>query len=153
MMRMLFVLIGLCFMTSCGDDIAEIDKMLIMEYRDAENLSGTFTDSGLFVVIDDAGSSEMPTISSIVDVCYEGYLTDGQIFDTTYSNGTCTEVRSFGLNQVIEGWSEGLQLFGREGKGKLVIPSNLAYGNNPPPGSIIPENAILVFDIHLVDFN
>lgn len=152
MMRMFFALALISLLSACGDDIAEIDDMLIMEYMSAENLMGTKTESGLYVVIDEPGSSETPVSSSVVDVCYEGYLTNGNVFDSTYNNGTCTEIRSFGLNQVIEGWSEGFQFFGRGGKGKLIIPSSLAYGKNSP-SSDIPANSILVFDVHLIDFN
>jgi FKBP-type peptidyl-prolyl cis-trans isomerase FkpA len=74
-------------------------------------------------------------------VDYTGYFMDGKVFDESVS--------TFSLRGVIAGWREGIPLFGKGGKGKLLIPSRLGYGSNPPPG--IPKDAVLLFDIHLID--
>ena len=64
------------------------------------------------------------------------------VFDESNEEGI-----TFGLNQVIKGWQEGMQYFKEGGNGKLFIPSALGYGKNPPPG--IPKNAVLIFDVSL----
>ncbi|KXK13474.1 MAG: FKBP-type peptidylprolyl isomerase [Chloroflexi bacterium OLB15] len=120
----------------------------------AENATreGVFTtESGLqYTIITDAEGDQHPTENDVVTVDYEGRLLDGQIFDSSYSRGTPA---TFGLNQVIAGWTEGLQLMTPGDKFTFWIPAELAYGANPPQGSIITPNAVLVFDVELHSIN
>ena len=73
---------------------------------------------------------------------------DGTQFDSSYDRGAPLE---FKLGQVIKGWQEAIKLLKKGGKGTFLIPSHLAYGERGA-GSAIPPNAVLVFDIELVDF-
>lgn len=82
-----------------------------------------------------------------VTVNYRGALTDGTVFDESAKHGGPI---SFTLGQVIEGWNIGMLGMKEGGKRKLTIPGALAYGPTPPPGSGIPPDATLIFDIELV---
>lgn len=122
-----------------------IDKDIIEAYLADNGLTAQSTDSGLYYIIDNAGSSDKPNINSMVTVRYTGKLLDGTVFD----NGGGQAV-SFPLANVIEGWQEGIPLFGAGGSGTLFIPSGLAYGTTGSR-SIAP-NTVLIFDIDLVSF-
>jgi FKBP-type peptidyl-prolyl cis-trans isomerase FkpA len=106
---------------------------------------GVKTTSGLAYKIVKAGSDKKPKETDVVKVHYHGTLTDGTVFDSSKDRGK--EV-SFPLNRVIKGWTEGLQLIGEGGSIKLVIPSELAYGDHGAPPKI-PGGATLVFDVEL----
>ena len=105
------------------------------------------TASGLQYIIERPGSDEKPSATDRVEVHYSGKLVDGTEFDSSYKRN---EPIVFGLNQVIPGWTEGLQLIGKGGKVKLFIPSKLGYGERGA-GGVIPPNATLVFDVELLD--
>jgi FKBP-type peptidyl-prolyl cis-trans isomerase FkpA len=125
-----------------------------MEQQRDEFLSGYFkefpsaitTASGLVYHEIEAGTGESPTLESKVLVHYHGKFMDGKIFDSSVERG---EPVSFPLNQVIQGWQEGLQLMKVGGKGQFVIPSQLAYGDKGAPPAI-PPSATLVFDVKLL---
>lgn len=103
------------------------------------------TASGLQYEIVEQGSNDLkPGSQDTVAVTYVGQLLDGTIFDQTEEGA---EPISFSLDQVIPGWSEGLQLIGEGGKIKLYIPSSLGYGPNGTQG--IPPYSVLVFDVTL----
>ncbi|MEX2436146.1 MAG: FKBP-type peptidyl-prolyl cis-trans isomerase [Balneolaceae bacterium] len=114
----------------------------------AENEDITVTDSGLQYRVLEEGSGESPGPEDEVEVHYRGTLLDGEEFDSSYSRN---ETATFPLNRVIPGWTEGLQLMTEGSKYEFFIPSDLAYGSNPPPGSIIPPGAVLVFEVELID--
>ena len=88
----------------------------------------------------------MPGPDDTVEVHYRGTLVDGTEFDSSYSRG---QPVSFGVNQVIPGWTEALQLMPVGSKWKLAIPSDLAYGAGGA-GQIIGPNAALVFEVELL---
>lgn len=143
MRRIIFFGFALILLSACSKNQDKIDKELIESFVATNSLDAQSTDSGLFYVIDEPGTSEKPTISDEVTVKYRGTFLNGVEFD---SNNNI----SFPLSQVIKGWQEGIPLFGKGGKGMLIIPSDLGYGSNPPQG--IPKNSVLVFDIELFDF-
>ena len=105
------------------------------------------TASGLQYMVLRQGSGERPTPSSKVRVNYEGKLLDGTVFDSSYQRGEPVE---FGLNQVIQGWSEGVSLMPVGSKYRFWIPSNLAYGPNGMPQGGIGPDATLTFDVELM---
>ena len=79
---------------------------------------------------------------------FRSWLDSGKVFDSSYERGESIE---FGLNQVIRGWTEGMQLVGKGGMIELVIPSDLGYGARGTPGGPIPPNATLHFLVELLD--
>jgi peptidyl-prolyl cis-trans isomerase A (cyclophilin A) len=107
--------------------------------------NGKKTESGLQYVIENEGAGEAPKATSKVTVHYKGLLTDGRQFDSSYDRG---QTISFGLNQVIPGWTEGLQLIKPGGKIYLMIPPQLAYGDRGA-GDVIPPNSTLIFQVEL----
>ncbi|MBS1588754.1 MAG: FKBP-type peptidyl-prolyl cis-trans isomerase [Bacteroidetes bacterium] len=104
------------------------------------------TASGLQYEVLHQGSGTRPTNDhSRVTVHYEGRLTNGQVFDSSYKRN---QPATFGLNQVIVGWTEGVQLMNEGSKYRFFIPSALGYGNRGA-GSI-PPNSTLIFDVELL---
>lgn len=103
------------------------------------------TKSGLQYRIMQDAAGEKPTVQDTVVVHYEGRLTDGTVFDSSYKRG---EVAEFPLLSVIPGWTEGICLMPVGSKFNFVIPYNLAYGERGA-GSVIPPYATLIFDVEL----
>jgi FKBP-type peptidyl-prolyl cis-trans isomerase FkpA/FKBP-type peptidyl-prolyl cis-trans isomerase FklB len=103
------------------------------------------TASGLQYEVIQEGKGASPKATDIVTVQYKGTLIDGTKFDSSYDRGKPAE---FPLNQVIKGWTEGLQLMKVGGKSKMMIPSDLAYGPQGRPG--IPASSVLIFEVELV---
>jgi FKBP-type peptidyl-prolyl cis-trans isomerase FkpA len=102
--------------------------------------------SGLVYIPVTEGKGPSPKATDKVKVHYAGTLTDGKEFDSSYKRG---EPVTFPLNGVIPCWTEGVQLMKVGGKGKLVCPSSIAYGDNGRP-PVIPGGATLVFEIELL---
>lgn len=94
-----------------------------------------------------AGTGPSPKATDTVGVHYRGTLTTGEEFDSSYKRN---QVAEFPLNGVIPCWTEGLQKMKVGGKAKLVCPAAKAYGDRPPPGSKIPPNSVLLFEVELV---
>ncbi len=104
----------------------------------------TETSSGLKYRILRKSDGKHPTAASRVTVHYKGWLDSNRVFDSSYPTGTPV---SFGLNEVIAGWTEGVQLIGEGGMIELEIPPELGYGREGTPG--IPPNSRLHFYIEL----
>jgi len=107
------------------------------------------TPSGLqYKVLTLGTGTTHPKQSDKVKVHYHGTLTDGTVFDSSVARG---QPISFGLNQVIKGWTEGLQLMVVGEKTRLFIPSDLGYGNRA--SGPIPAGSTLIFDVELLGIN
>jgi FKBP-type peptidyl-prolyl cis-trans isomerase len=106
------------------------------------------TASGLQYKHNVEGSGAQPDADDEVTVHYEGRLIDGTVFDSSIKRG---EPATFGLNQVIPGWTEGLQLMKEGGKATLYIPQNLGYGAQDM--GTIPAFSTLVFEVELIKVN
>lgn len=104
------------------------------------------TASGLQYEVLTEGTGRQPKASDTVRCHYEGTLLDGSVFDSSYRRN---EPCDFGLNQVIKGWTEGVQLMKEGAKYRFYIPYNLAYGERGA-GSDIPPYAALIFDVELI---
>jgi len=104
------------------------------------------TESGLKYEIIKMGNGEKPVATDKVEVHYHGTLLDGTVFDSSVDRG---QTITFGLNQVIKGWTEGLQLMPIGSKFKFTIPPELGYGDRDI-GSI-PANSTLIFEVELFD--
>ncbi len=107
----------------------------------------TVTESGLQYEILKEGTGAIPTATDKVRVHYHGTLIDGTVFDSSVDRG---EPATFGVGQVIKGWTEALQLMPVGSKWKLVIPSALAYGERGAGGDIGP-NETLIFEVELLE--
>ena len=107
------------------------------------------TDSGLMYEVVEQGSGAKPeSETSTVVVHYTGTLIDGSKFDSSVDRG---QPATFALNQVIKGWTEGLQLMNVGSKYRFYIPPELAYGSDARPGSPIGPNSTLIFDVELIE--
>ena len=114
-----------------------------------KNKKAKKTESGLVYEVLKEGTGATPKATDTVEVHYHGTLTDGTVFDSSVDRG---KTISFPLNRVIKGWTEGLQLVKEGGKVRLVIPSELAYGDAGAPPKI-PGGATLVFEVELFKIN
>lgn len=107
------------------------------------------TPSGLRYKILQKGEGKKATQGAMVSVHYKGQLLDGTVFDSSYKRKQPIDF-TIGVGQVISGWDEGIQLLQVGDKARLVIPSNLAYGERGA-GGVIPPNATLIFDVELMN--
>jgi len=105
------------------------------------------TASGLQYMVLREGTGKQPTAKDSVKCHYEGFLIDGTVFDSSVQRG---EPAVFGLQQVIAGWTEGLQLMKEGGKTRFFIPYRLGYGEGGA-GQMIPPFAALIFDVELLE--
>lgn len=106
----------------------------------------TVTRSGLQYTVLEEGNGPKPGATDTVLVHYEGALTDGKVFDSSYNQGQPEEIP---LDRVIPGWTEGIQLMNVGSKYLIYIPSNLAYGERGA-GQVIPPYSTLIFTIELL---
>ncbi|PPL04570.1 FKBP-type peptidyl-prolyl cis-trans isomerase [Parapedobacter indicus] len=136
----------------------------INDYIKKNNLEPLKTASGLQYIITEEGTGEKPVAGDTVKVNYTGALVaTGDVFDTSIKevaekNNTYNPMRPYepakfaiGVRQVIPGWDEGLLLLPKGSKAKLIIPSELGYGERGDGRGVIPPFAPLVFDIELID--
>ena len=105
------------------------------------------TESGLQYEVILAAEGDLPKSTDTVTVHYHGTLIDGTVFDSSVERDSPA---SFGVHQVIPGWTEALQLMNVGSKYRLYIPQELAYGANPHPGGPIKPFEALIFDVELI---
>ena len=122
----------------------EIGEAFLSENAKREGVKTTA--SGLQYEVLAEGKGRKPKATDKVQCHYHGTLIDGQVFDSSIQRGTPAV---FGVNQVIPGWVEALQLMPEGSRWKLYIPSDLAYGEQGAGGSI-PANATLIFEVELI---
>ena len=149
MKKILFAL-TLVLSMSCSKD-KEVDYVAqneqdIIAYIAKNNLTAQRSDSGLYYIVNEVGTGAQPTATSNVTVAYKGYFTNGNVFDQSNAAGI-----SFGLNQVIKGWTEGIPYFKEGGSGILLVPAHLGYGNDDR--GPIPGGSVLIFEVKLITVN
>ncbi len=136
---------------SAGETAKE--KARITKYVADNKLTTVVTQGGVQVVVENAGEGQKADSGWQASVMYKGYTLDGKVFDANMgADAKHTDPFNvvLGQHRVIRGWEEGLKLFGKGGKGKLIIPFILGYG---PQGSppVIPAYSTLVFDVEIKD--
>ncbi len=115
--------------------------------QNAERSEISVTPSGLQYEVIVEGSGKKPSAADTVTVHYHGTLIDGTVFDSSVQRN---QPATFGLSQVIKGWTEGLQLMNEGSKFRFYIPQDLAYGATPHPGGPIEPYMTLIFDVELL---
>ena len=132
------------------DQQLSIDLELIDNYLKEKNIDAVKTESGLRYVIEKTGQGENAAPGDNVSVHYTGMLLDGEKFDSSLDRGDPLNF-TLGQGMVIRGWDEGITYFNKNSKGTIYIPSSLGYGASGA-GGVIPPNAVLVFEIELIDY-
>jgi FKBP-type peptidyl-prolyl cis-trans isomerase len=127
-----------------SEEYRQAEILFLADNRKKEGIIVTGT--GLQYEVINEGAGPHPLAGNTVQVHYKGTLLDGTEFDSSYSRGEPTE---FPLNQVIPGWTEGIQLMSVGSTYRFYIPSDLAYGENGV-GSLIPPYSALIFDVELL---
>lgn len=128
---------------AAGDNLAKGQAFLEENKKKA---GVKVTASGLQYEVLAEGKGDAPKASDVVKVHYKGTLIDGSEFDSSYKRN---EPAEFPVGGVIPGWTEALQLMKPGAKYRLLIPSNLAYGEQGRPG--IPANSVLAFEVELLE--
>lgn len=120
-------------------------KKYVSEYRKKEGVKPL--SDGIFYRVMKAGKGESPKADSKVSVHYKGTLINGKVFDSSYDRGQPAE---FPLNRVIKGWQIAVQKMHPGDKWEVVIPAELAYGEQGAPGGTIGPNETLIFEVELL---
>ena len=143
-----------------ADQKADMDKIkaaeitTIEKYLKDNNINAEKTAKGVFVVVDKKGDLPLADSGKAVKVSYEGKTFKGVVFDSNRdSTFGHAQPYSFVVGQrgAIEGWDDGMRLFGKGGKGKLYVPSMLAYGPQAPPGAKFKPFENLIFDVEVLE--
>lgn len=143
----------LFFIVSCNDDkkAEQIDFTTqndeeINKYLADNDLTAQKSTTGLYYIINEPGTGEQASADSNVTVAYKGYFSNKSVFDESDSEGI-----SFGLQQVIKGWTEGISYFKEGGNGILLVPAHLGYGSFDTRS--IPGGSVLIFEVNLISVN
>lgn len=120
-----------------------IDDKIITDYLTAKKIKATKTNTGLYYILDSIGNGKKVNSTNTIYVKYAGKLTNDTIFDQNL-NGTYLSLKT-----AINGFREGVSYFNVGGKGRLFIPSKLAYGKNSV--GKVPSNSVLIFNIEVIE--
>ena len=152
MKNSVFAILAFLFI-ACADkttteaiDFTAQNEQEITEYLLENNLTAQKSSTGLYYIINEQGTGEQPNENSNVTVAYKGYFLNKSVFDESNAEGI-----SFGLQQVIKGWTEGITYFNEGGNGILLVPSHLGYGSFDNRG--IPGGSVLIFEVTLISVN
>lgn len=136
------------------DQRKQVEIADIQKYLSSKNIKAEKTARGVFVVIENKGDGPAVDSGKAAHVKYRGQTFAGKVFDSNLDSTFGHSepfVLNIGKHGAIEGWDDGLRLFNKGGKGRLYIPSMLAYGPNPPPGAPFKAFENLIFDVEVVD--
>jgi FKBP-type peptidyl-prolyl cis-trans isomerase len=143
----ILTLVGVLVWTGTQGQVAAVRTADMKYLSDNKGKPGVITTaSGLQYSVIREGNGPRPAAKDTVLVHYEGKLIDGTVFDSSYQRG---QPAAFPLDQVIPGWTEGVQLMPVGSKYHFVVPPQLAYGAQGA-GGVIPPGAVLEFDIELL---
>jgi FKBP-type peptidyl-prolyl cis-trans isomerase len=159
--QVMLFLLALFFAASCQDRVRvvtyeeqlAIDSNIIEEYLRTNNLTATRTPTGLYYILLQAGNGEKAVLGKNARVHYIGKFLDGYKFDSSYDTGRPLTFQVGATNvqgSPIKAWHEAVQLMRTGDRLKIIVPSGLGYGRFGSYGSI-PPNAILIFDMDLLD--
>ena len=133
--------------TACDTDDPEAraakDRKKILDYIEEHNLDAYEVEGGVFIVIEVEGSGSHPHEGSTVRMNYQGYLLDDTLFDSANN-------ANIYLPNTVRGFRIGVMEFRRGGKGMILIPSGMGYGETVTAS--IPRNAVLIFHVEIIDF-
>ena len=143
-----FLMLISCHKDDTPKDYTAENDQEIQTYIAENNLTNTAirTNSGLYYVIDEEGTGTAPTTSDIVKITYTSSYTNGTVYNKTTDKGIQLDLQK---KNLLEGLVIGIPYFKKGGSGKLIIPSNLAYGNTDFGN--IPAGSVMIFDIKLLD--
>jgi FKBP-type peptidyl-prolyl cis-trans isomerase FkpA len=142
-MQLLPLLLVVMLALSCSKDETQYrDEIINYLVRKEYNYRDTL---GIWIAVQDPGTFEKPSESSTVTIEYSAQYLDDTIFDT--SGTVPSELK---LSSAVPGLRNGIKLLGKNARAIIIIPPDQAYGNNPPWG--VRKNAILIYNIHLLDF-
>lgn len=154
MKKLLFLFALTIFLSACSDDPNALrmdQEDILQEYFTDNNITDVIEaeGSGVYYRITEEGNGEdFPNVNSTIRTFYKGYLLeDGSVFDERVEGED--DYLQISLNQMIFGWIVALPNFSKGAKGELFIPAHAGYGSSERPG--IPENSIIVFEVHLVN--
>jgi len=133
-----------CIVSGCSDNL-ESEKTEIQNYINNNGLETTDT-AGVYIVVENEGSSARPKESSIIELTYTARYLDEIVFDQSPINQTV----KIKLSSALNGLKIGLSRFGIGGKGTIIFPSSLGYGNNPPFG--VRKDEVLIYTVHVINF-
>jgi FKBP-type peptidyl-prolyl cis-trans isomerase FkpA len=137
-----------CTYDTCAAKAPATEVQAVESYLASKSITNAVKHcSGVYYIIQDPGTGAKPTPCSSIVAKYKGELSNGTVFDpgpqfTQY----------YALTSLIRGWTVTIPMIGLNGKMRLFIPPSLGYGNSTPPGSNIPPNSMLIFDIELIAF-
>ena len=130
------------------------DKKIIQNFANSHKLKTKRLDSGLSYVVTKEGKGENARAGDELEVHYEGFLADDQLFDSSLKKNTPYRFE-LGKGKVIEGWEEGLRFFNKGSEGWLLVPSKMAYGPRAiaEKGIAIAADAVLCFKVKIMEIN